>query len=186
MKLSENTKRAIKNYGQEKCVEAFRLHHVNGYGAASAAIELGLNTRQCDAAINAGRELAELESRKQLEFSGALTDALASPTGDEQQAGDKSPAAPEQTAVAAPGVFVSMTDIAMSGLGAAEGKKSIFIIECDDAEQARIVAKNARKRDEMKDVLIHYSAGQLAYYNEDKHHVTKRHVYELGSRWMDT
>lgn len=56
------TKRAIKNYGEAACIEAYNLH-MEGCGASTVANLFNLNniktTRQADAAINAGRDLVQ-------------------------------------------------------------------------------------------------------------------------------
>lgn len=63
MQLTANAKRAIKKYGVEACREAYRLNRVVGEGAATIALQYDLSgvktTRQADAAINAGEELAK-------------------------------------------------------------------------------------------------------------------------------
>ena len=57
--MTRNTKRALKAYTQQICERAYQLHHVDGEGASTVGIYLGLTTNQADAAINAGRELAQ-------------------------------------------------------------------------------------------------------------------------------
>ena len=57
MKTSKKTKKAIEKYGINTCREAYKLS-LEGNGASSIGIDLGLTTNQADAAINAGRELA--------------------------------------------------------------------------------------------------------------------------------
>ncbi len=56
-----NVTRALKNYGEQVCRKAYHLNNEVGEGAASIALQVaGFNTtRQADAAINAGRWLAE-------------------------------------------------------------------------------------------------------------------------------
>ena len=55
------TRRAIAKYGADACRQAFAMHDRDGNGAAYIA-QCGpttvRTTRQADAAINAGRELA--------------------------------------------------------------------------------------------------------------------------------
>lgn len=58
MKLTANTKRAINNYGAEKCREAFNIHHVDGEGDGTVAAYMNCTRAQANAMINAGRELA--------------------------------------------------------------------------------------------------------------------------------
>lgn len=57
VKLSPATRRAIANYGESICRKAYELHQ-RGEGASTVGFYLDLKTRQADAAINAGRELA--------------------------------------------------------------------------------------------------------------------------------
>jgi len=63
VKLSRAAKAAIKKYGRDACVHAHHVHTVIGEGASTIANCYPINgvntTRQADAAINAGRELAE-------------------------------------------------------------------------------------------------------------------------------
>lgn len=60
---SKKTKKAIKRYGYGACVKAFEMHQA-GEGAATIAQthpdDRIRTTRQADAAINAGRELAKI------------------------------------------------------------------------------------------------------------------------------
>ena len=65
---SRNTQRAIKAYGFDACVEAFRMY-TNGKDVVTVASQgpLTINTtQQADAAINAGREIAESGKRTAL------------------------------------------------------------------------------------------------------------------------
>lgn len=62
MELSASTKRAVKAYGAAVCVACYE-QNLDGEGASTIGITNGhikLTTRQADAAINAGRELANL------------------------------------------------------------------------------------------------------------------------------
>jgi len=62
-KLSTTARRAIKAYGIDACHKAFEMNDREGYGASSIANsgpKTIRTTRQADAAINAGRELAGL------------------------------------------------------------------------------------------------------------------------------
>jgi hypothetical protein len=59
--MKATTKRAIKKYGIDICIEAYNLH-IQGNGASTVAHSIRSlkgNTNVADAAINAGRELAE-------------------------------------------------------------------------------------------------------------------------------
>ena len=63
--LSRKTLTAIAKYGRLACVQAFRMHDKDGYGASGVANEGPLTiktTQQADAAINAGREILSRES----------------------------------------------------------------------------------------------------------------------------
>ena len=53
--------------------------------------------------------------------------------------------------------YVTMTDKFMSGWGMAQGKTNKLIIECANYDQAALIAKNARKRSEMRHVNIRAS-----------------------------
>lgn len=55
--LSNNSKRAVENYGLGVCLEAYRMTD-SGDGARTIGSEFDLTTNQADAAIDAGRELA--------------------------------------------------------------------------------------------------------------------------------
>jgi len=62
--LTSTTAKAITKYGYGTCREAYALH-MDGNGASTVAhsfASLNGNTRSADAAINAGRELAEKNS----------------------------------------------------------------------------------------------------------------------------
>jgi hypothetical protein len=63
--LTRATKQAIQAYGIEACRKAFDMHDRLGYGASGVSHECAATirtTRQADAAINAGRELASIEA----------------------------------------------------------------------------------------------------------------------------
>ena len=60
-KFTPKTQRAIKAYGIETCRQAFRMHDKDGEGGSTVGFYLGLKTRQADAAIDAGREIADAE-----------------------------------------------------------------------------------------------------------------------------
>ena len=60
-KLSSKAKRAIKNYGNDVCVNAHAMNK-QGDGARTIGYEFKLTTNQADAAIDAGRELEALET----------------------------------------------------------------------------------------------------------------------------
>jgi hypothetical protein len=49
--------RAVNAYGRDTCERAYAMY-LRGNGASTIGFDLGLTTRQADAAINAGRALA--------------------------------------------------------------------------------------------------------------------------------
>lgn len=53
--------------------------------------------------------------------------------------------------------YVSMVDTFMSGWGKAKGKKNVLIFECENLDEAKIVAENAENRSDQKDIVIHES-----------------------------
>jgi hypothetical protein len=55
---SSKTQRAIAKYTKAACIEAHRMHSIDGEGGSTVGFYLGLTTRQADAAINAGQEIA--------------------------------------------------------------------------------------------------------------------------------
>lgn len=57
MTISTKTQAAVAKYGRETCLRAAQLH-AEGEGGRTVGIYLGLTTRQADAAIDAGEELA--------------------------------------------------------------------------------------------------------------------------------
>lgn len=62
--MTKTTARAIANYGVKACRIAYDMHHRQGFGASGIAFEGPRELRtwkQADAAINAGRELAQMD-----------------------------------------------------------------------------------------------------------------------------
>jgi len=55
---NHKTQRAIDRYTLDVCLECFAASE-EGNGASTIGIEHGLTTNQADAAINAGREIAD-------------------------------------------------------------------------------------------------------------------------------
>ncbi len=62
--VSNRTNAAVLKYGLAVVERAFKLHSKDGEGASTVGIYLGLTTGQANAAINAGRELAEFSASK--------------------------------------------------------------------------------------------------------------------------
>ena len=76
--------------------------------------------------------------------------------------------------------YVTMTDKFMSGWGKAENKINKFVVECETMKQAGTIAKNARKRQEMKYINI---TTRKPYYNSNKYITTFKQFGELGRIW---
>lgn len=51
-------------------------------------------------------------------------------------------------------LYVRMTDSSMSGWGGAQGKKNVYVVECETEEQANHIISAAEKRSEMKYVQL--------------------------------
>lgn len=65
--------------------------------------------------------------------------------------------------------YVKMIDTFLSGWGGAENKVANYVIECETAQEAEIVAENAKNRTDMKKVSIVVSKPT---YNLKKHQVS--------------
>lgn len=63
-KLSVNARRAIKNYGEDVCMQAYKLFSENARAIRGVGYDLDLTLAQANAAINAGRELKDIEASK--------------------------------------------------------------------------------------------------------------------------
>lgn len=80
--------------------------------------------------------------------------------------------------------YVSMVDTFMSGWGMAEGKTNVMLVECATDEQAQLVAKNAKKRSEMRKVKVHYGE-KAPYFGGQKILVTRKSFSDLGGPWLE-
>lgn len=58
--LSPRSARAVAKHTLSLCVKAYQMHEVDGEGARTIGVYLGLTTRQADAVIDAGREYTTL------------------------------------------------------------------------------------------------------------------------------
>lgn len=76
--------------------------------------------------------------------------------------------------------YVTMTDEFMSGWGKAENKINKYVVCCETMQQAGTIAKNARKRNEMKYINIRT---RKPYYNNNKYITTFKKFEELGKIW---
>lgn len=76
-------------------------------------------------------------------------------------------------------LYVRMTDAAMSGWGGAQGKKNVFVVECETEEQADKIITAAEKRSEMKNVQL------CLHFPRTRSDVVYTHrLYEqLGDTW---
>lgn len=77
-------------------------------------------------------------------------------------------------------VYVTMTDTFMSGWGPAEGKVNKFIVECENYDQANIILRNAKKREEMRHVYINTRKPKFRGALE-----SWRHFDDLGGVWKE-
>jgi hypothetical protein len=73
-----------------------------------------------------------------------------------------------------------MTDEFMSGWGKAKGKINKVVIGCDTKSEAEVIAKNAKKRQEMKNVRI---ATSKPRYSRKDYVVSYYDFKELGAVW---
>jgi hypothetical protein len=70
--MKRTTKRAIEKYGLQTCIDAYEMH-LEGNGASTVSHSFSVlkgNTNMGDAAINAGRDLAE--SKLKLEYNKGM------------------------------------------------------------------------------------------------------------------
>lgn len=63
-RLSAKAKRAIKKYGEDVCRNLYNLHKKKGSVASTLAASYKMTTSQYQAAINAGKEVAEVEEQE--------------------------------------------------------------------------------------------------------------------------
>ncbi len=78
--------------------------------------------------------------------------------------------------------YVTMTDKFLSGWGQAGGKTSKFVVCCETMQQAEVIERNARKREEMKYINI---TTRKPYYNNNKYITTFRNFSKLGKIWTE-
>lgn len=75
--------------------------------------------------------------------------------------------------------YVTMTDTAMSGWGRADGRINKLIFECESDEEAMIVYRNAKARDEMQYVHIWKTKPR---YNKNRY-LAQYKTKSESSRW---
>ena len=85
--------------------------------------------------------------------------------------------------------YVTMIDTFMSNWGPCSGLRNLLIIECDNSQEADIVATNARNRGDQQNVKIHDSAPQQYLPNRktDEHggYVIKPDGYYVQIKTQD-
>ena len=77
-------------------------------------------------------------------------------------------------------IYVAMTDTFMSGWGPAENKINKYVIECDSQQQADQIEAAAKKRSEMKYIII---CAERPVYDPGKYLVSEKHYNDLGTIW---
>lgn len=78
--------------------------------------------------------------------------------------------------------YVSMTDKFMSGWGMAQGKINKLVIECDSADQAFTIIRNAKKRPEMRYINL---CDKKPRYPTHSHLVSLKHFSDFSGPWID-
>lgn len=76
-------------------------------------------------------------------------------------------------------LYVRMLDTFMSNWGEANGKKSIYVVECESAAQAEQVAAAARRRPEMSGIKIQLRPPKAS----DNARLTQVAFADLGQIW---
>ena len=75
-----------------------------------------------------------------------------------------------------------MHDTFMSDWGMAKGKDNIMVVECDSLEDAELIAENAEKRSEMKNVNIWT---EMPNYDENKILLSVKTFAQLSGPWKE-
>jgi hypothetical protein len=70
----------------------------------------------------------------------------------------------------------------MSGWGMAKGKDNIMVVECDSLEDAELIAENAAKRSEMKNINIWT---EMPKYDEKKILLSVKSFDQLSGPWKE-
>lgn len=78
--------------------------------------------------------------------------------------------------------YVTMHDTFMSGWGLAKGKDNIMVVECDSLEDAELIAENAEKRSEMKNVNIWT---EMPNYDKNKILLSIKTFDQLSGPWKE-
>lgn len=77
--------------------------------------------------------------------------------------------------------YVTMTDKFMSGWGQAAGKTNKLVIGCDNYEQVRLIAKNAKTNNSFKFVNI---SSRKPYYKSNVY-VSYKDFNDLSGYWKE-
>jgi hypothetical protein len=80
-----------------------------------------------------------------------------------------------------PVCYVTMNDKFMSGWGCANGKTNKLAIACDTWEQAFLIEKNAKRRNEMKYINISINKP----YDNSRTFVSYKHFTDMGGMWVE-
>jgi hypothetical protein len=78
--------------------------------------------------------------------------------------------------------YVTMTDKFMSGWGMAAGKLNKLVFECESLKEARIVAENAGKRSDQKNINIRSTK---PYYSSSTHYTQIKTKEEYPNWYKD-
>ena len=78
--------------------------------------------------------------------------------------------------------YVTMLDTFMSGWGMAKGKDNIMIVECDSLEDAELIAENAAKRSEMKNIDIWT---EMPEYDDAFYVLSVKTFAQLSGPWKE-
>lgn len=81
-----------------------------------------------------------------------------------------------------PQYYVTMLDTFMSGWGMAKDKKNIMIVECDSLEDAELIAENATKRSEMKNIDIWT---EMPEYDDALYVLSVKTFAQLSGPWKE-
>ena len=81
-----------------------------------------------------------------------------------------------------PQYYVTMLDTFMSGWGMAKDKENIMIVECDSLEDAELIAENATKRSEMKNIDIWT---EMPEYDDALYVLSVKTFAQLSGPWKE-
>jgi hypothetical protein len=76
-------------------------------------------------------------------------------------------------------VYVTATDKFFSGWGPAEGKKNKLVLECENLQQAHIVAENLYKRPEM--IYVNIVTKRKPYFNSNRFYTSFKTIEDCPS-----